>query len=68
MKNKVAEAREMLGWTRAQLSRISGVSTKTIEMIEKEERTPYVDTSLKLARALHATVEEIFGVGVEDGD
>lgn len=66
MINRVAEAREKLGFSRAHLARISGVSVKTIKAIEEGGRSPVGITMLKLAKALKARVEELFEL--EEGD
>jgi len=53
--------REAFDLSQAELSRISGVSTAAISLIEKENRDMQVSTALKLASALQLSVEELCG-------
>lgn len=61
MKNNLRYIREVVrGMSQEQLARIAGVSVKTIKEIEGGIRTPYVDTAIQIAKALHASVEDVF--------
>lgn len=61
MCNRVRVFRESLGFTQAQLARKAGVPRTSVAEIEANVRTPNVVVAIKIARALGATVEEIFG-------
>ena len=60
MKNKVKEKRIEKGLTQKELGTLAGVSQTTISHIECESFIPAVDTALKVAAVLGATVEELF--------
>jgi DNA-binding helix-turn-helix protein len=63
MKNKIAEYRRKQGLTQSQLAeKCSLASYVVVQRYERETRTPTVDTAIRIARALNATVEEIFVV------
>jgi putative transcriptional regulator len=53
-------ARMELGLTQADLAEMIGVSRKTINTVENGVFIPSTVLSLKLARALHKQVEELF--------
>ena len=58
--NHLQELRWKKEWSLATLSRRSGIPESTINAIENNERIPSVLIALKLAKALHVTVEDIF--------
>lgn len=60
--NELRPAREAKGWTQAQLAEAIGVSRKTINTVENGVFIPSTVIALKLARALDATVEELFSL------
>ena len=57
---KVARARE--GLTQEELAARVGVTRKTINTIERGHFLPSTLLALKLARALHSRVEELFSL------
>jgi len=64
----VAQRRDALGWSQAELARRAGIPRTTVSAIEGERLTPSVRTALLLARVLECTVEELFGhAGAERG-
>lgn len=58
---KIGEAirkrRELLGLLQPQLASISGVSTRTIQLVEMGKANPSLDTLIKLADPLGLTVK-----------
>lgn len=58
--NRVRELREARGWTQLQLAERTGVSRKTVNTIESGALNPSTFISLRLARALGETVEQLF--------
>ena len=58
--NTLAEHRKQQGYTQARLAELAGVSRKTINTIENRVFVPSTVLSLKLARILESTVEELF--------
>ena len=58
--NRLAEYREKRGFSAAVLAKNIGVSRQTIYAMEAGDYVPNTAVALKLARALEATVEEIF--------
>ncbi len=58
--NRLAEFREKRGFSAAVLAKNIGVSRQTIYAMEAGDYVPNTAVALKLARALEATVEEIF--------
>lgn len=53
------EYREKKGLTQEQLARETGINLRTIQRIEKTNKTN-VNTAIKIAEILNFTVEEIF--------
>lgn len=60
MKNFIAEKRKILGYAQRDLASILGIHYQVLQRWESGERTPTVDTALRIAIALHTTVEELF--------
>ena len=60
--NRLREAREVRGWTQAELAGRIGVSRKTVNTIENRVFVPSTLIALKLARALEVPVEELFSI------
>jgi putative transcriptional regulator len=60
---KVLRAKNDL--TQEQLAHLVGVTRKTINTVEKGKYIPSTYLALKLAKALHASVEEIFQLEYE---
>lgn len=60
-------ARTQAGLTQAQLAQAVGVSRKTINTIENGVFIPSTLLALKLAKALHSSVETLFALAPEDG-
>lgn len=57
---KIARKRAQL--TQKQLSELSNVAAVTIQQYETGKRQPQIEQLLKLADALHVTLEEILGI------
>jgi molybdate-binding protein/DNA-binding XRE family transcriptional regulator len=66
VKTNLAELRAKRGLGAAQLAAQVGVSRQTVYAIEAGTYVPNTAVSLKLARALETTVEEIFQIEPED--
>ena len=49
--------RELLGLLQPQLSAISGISTRTIQLVEQGKANPSFDTLLKIAEPLGLTIQ-----------
>lgn len=60
MKNILKEERLKQSLTQVELAEMVGVSRQTIFSIEISKYVPSVTLSMKLARALGTTVEELF--------
>jgi putative transcriptional regulator len=60
LRNRLREARAQHGWTQADLAERVGVTRKTINTVENGVFVPSTLLALKLARALHTTVEALF--------
>lgn len=61
--NKVEQFREAAGLSRQQLADAVGVHYQTIGYIERGEYSPSLVLALKFAKALNASVEDIFQLG-----
>lgn len=61
MRNRVREARVALGMTVAELAEKADVSRRVVGLIDREDdHTPSGTVQLKVARALGATVQDLF--------
>lgn len=61
MANKIAEYRKKLNLTQPQLAEKAKLTSYTlIQRYEKETRVPSVYIAIRIAKALNATVEELF--------
>jgi putative transcriptional regulator len=61
-------AREAAGLTQAQVATLVGVSRPHIVHIEQGTKTPSLPVALRLARALHTTVEALFPLAATEPD
>ena len=64
-KNHIQIKREMLGLSRPELSRRSGVPLRTLEDWEADKRRPHIDQLVKVARTLDCLVEELVGAAFD---
>ena len=53
----IRKRRELLGLLQPQLASISGVSTRTIQLVEMGKANPSIDTLIKIADPLGLTVK-----------
>ena len=60
LRNRLREERARYNLTQADLAAMVGVSRKTINTVENEVFIPSTVLALRLARALHTTVEKLF--------
>ena len=60
MRKTIKRARERLELSQRQLAALVGVGKTTIGEIERGERLPNVVTAIRIAKALHTTVEELW--------
>ena len=60
MKNKISQFRKKSNLTQRQLAEKVGILYQVLQRYENGTRIPSVDTAIRIARALNATVEEIF--------
>ena len=58
--NRLEDLRSAAGMSRQQLADQVGVHYQTIGYIERDEYSPSLVLALKIAKALHVNVEEIF--------
>jgi DNA-binding XRE family transcriptional regulator len=59
--NRLRAARERAGLSQADLAARAGISRQAVGAVEAGRHAPSVDTALRLAHAVGATVEEVFG-------
>lgn len=64
--NRVRALREERGWTQGELARRAGVSRAQVSAVEQRRGVPSVACALRLARALEASVETLFGLDEEE--
>ncbi|MFC1968504.1 helix-turn-helix transcriptional regulator [Chloroflexota bacterium] len=60
MKNRMKEYRARLGLTQEKLAEIAGVRRETIIYLEKGKYNPSLKLASTIARALEASIEDIF--------
>ena len=60
LRNRLKEERARRGLSQADLAALVGVSRKTINTVENGVFVPSTTLALRLARALEATVEQLF--------
>ena len=65
MTNRLRDARERAGLSQAALAARAGISRQAVGAVEAGRHAPSVDTALRLAHAVGATVEEVFGATPE---
>lgn len=58
--NHLKEHRARLGVNQQEMGRLVGVSRQTISQIERGDYSPSVTVALRIAKACHVTVEDIF--------
>lgn len=58
--NRLKEYRARLGVNQQEMGQLVGVSRQTISQIERGDYSPPVTVALRIAKACHATVEDIF--------
>lgn len=61
MDTKLRQTRLKAKLTQVQVAEKTGVSIRHYQAIEAGNHSPNVQTALKIARVLNATVEDIFG-------
>jgi len=57
MGNLIKERRKVLGLIQAELAKISGISTRTIQLIEQGKMNPSLETLVKVIDPLGLTIE-----------
>ncbi|MBS4192365.1 helix-turn-helix transcriptional regulator [Bacillus sp. FJAT-49705] len=60
IKNRVKELRAKWNFTQSALAEAVGVTRQTIVALEKGDYIPSLLLAMKIARAFHLTIEEIF--------
>ena len=60
LENRLKEHRARLGLNQSELGKRSGVSRRTISLIERGDYSPSVTLALKLAKIFQVKVEDIF--------
>ncbi|GGI37221.1 MULTISPECIES: helix-turn-helix transcriptional regulator [Staphylococcus] len=66
MRNRLKELRARDGYNQTQLAKKAGISRQTVSLIERNDFTPSILTSIKIARIFNEPVENIFII--EEGD
>lgn len=66
MRNRLKELRARDGYNQTQLAKKAGISRQTVSLIERNDFTPSILTSIKIARIFNEPVENIFII--EGGD
>ena len=66
MRNRLKELRARDGYNQTQLAKKAGISRQTVSLIELNDITPSILTSIKIARIFNEPVENIFII--EEGD
>jgi molybdate-binding protein/DNA-binding XRE family transcriptional regulator len=64
--NRVRELRELRGLSQVELAEAADLSRQSVGAIEARRATPAVNVALRLAKALDAKVEELFGGTTSD--
>ena len=57
---RIYELRKMRQFTQEQLAQKAGISLSYLSMIERAQRTPYVETLVPIAAALGITLSQLF--------
>jgi transcriptional regulator with XRE-family HTH domain len=65
---KIRERRELLGLVQPQLTTISGISTRTIQLVEQGKGNPSLNTLIRLADPLGLSLELVLKVASENSD
>jgi len=60
MKNRIKEFRAKYNLTQEDLARKVGVRRETIVFLEKDKYNPSLNLAYKVAKALKATIDELF--------
>ena len=68
LRNRVKELRARYEFSQTELGNRVGVTRQTIGFIEKGEFSPSIALSLRLAKHLQVTVDELFWLEGEDGE
>ena len=66
MRNRLKELRARDGYNQTQLAKKAGISRQAVSLIERNDFTPSILTSIKIARIFNEPVENIFII--EEGD
>lgn len=61
MDNKMKQVRERAGKTQEQVARESGIRVRQYQAYEYGKNEPGVRTAIRIAKALGASVEDLFG-------
>jgi putative transcriptional regulator len=65
MKNRVKEYRKEYKLTQEELAKKLGVTRQTIIAVENDKYNPTLELSMRLARYLNTTIEELFTLAQE---
>ena len=68
MKTRIKEFRARYNLTQEDLANLIGVRRETIVFLEKGKYNPSLKLAHDIARALHATIDELFIFDDEDSD
>ncbi|MCD8510170.1 MAG: helix-turn-helix transcriptional regulator [Bacillus sp. (in: Bacteria)] len=67
LRNRVKELRARHGFSQSELANRVGVTRQTIGFIEKGDFSPSITLSLRLAKHLQISVDELFWLEGEEG-
>ena len=65
---RLKAAREASGKTQAQVAREAGMTERGYRKLEAKEEYKAIVTAIQIARILHSTVEDLFGVATPDAE
>ncbi len=60
MRNRITELRGERSWTQAELAQRIGVSRQTVNAIETGKFDPSLPVAFRIARAIGASIEQVF--------
>ena len=66
LKNRLKEYRARINVNQTEMGKLVGVSRQTISQIERGDYYPSVTLSLKIAKVLNVSVEDIFSYEEDD--
>jgi y4mF family transcriptional regulator len=66
--NKIRQRRELLGLVQPQLADLSGVNTRTIQLVEQGKGNPSLETLLRLVDPLGLNLELVLKIPLQNSN